>query len=169
MGKEKTKFCLSCGLEMSKTADTCPHCGSDCSSSAYSQRERWIKRQFSVWSGEHKTFSKIVLDNIPDKKAFEHIKTKYSDMDSLQALEELNALLEKGNYPQRAELGDLCLNLIFSMYTGEKDELGHKIKDRYSAIGLVRGKDSSVEFLGFERFTVRRENLPNDSWSKGNV
>lgn len=95
-----------------------------------SERNRWIKNQFSAWSGAHRELEKLIIRNLNDEKSYEHIETTYRDVKDESVRDVINQALEDGGYSQRVEVGDLFIVTVFSAKNG----FGGTIKNK--AIGI---------------------------------
>lgn len=96
-----------------------------------SERNRWIKNQFSAWSGAHRALEKLIIRNLNDEKSYEHIETTYRDVKDESVRNELNQALENDGFSQRVEVGDLFIVTVFSA----KNSFGGTIKN--TAVGIA--------------------------------
>ncbi len=108
------------------------------SSDYNSERNRWIRNQFSAWDGAHIVLEELIIDNLNNEDSYEHIETTYREVSSEEIASEINEILTGAGYSQRVKVGDLFISCEFSAENG----FGAIIKN--TAIGISSYTDDMV-------------------------
>lgn len=106
-----------------------------------SERNNWIRNQFSVWDGAHIELEKLIISSLNDEKSYEHIETTYRDIATERDRDDVNQILENAGYSQRVEVGDLFIQTEFSA----KNAFGGVIK--YTAFGIASYGNSTTTLI----------------------
>ena len=114
------------------------------SSEFKTERNEWIKSQFSAWDGSHTVLKDLIKDNLNDEKSFKHIETTYIDIATEEKMDYVNGILEDAGYSQRVEVGDLFVMTDFSA----KNAFNATIKN--TAFGIVDYSEGLVRLIGIE-------------------
>ncbi len=114
------------------------------SSEFKTERNEWIKSQFSAWDGSHTVLKDLIKDNLNDEKSFKHIETTYIDIASEDKRDYVNGILADAGYSQRVEVGDLFVMTEFSA----KNAFNATIKN--TAFGIVDYSEELVRLIGIE-------------------
>jgi len=108
------------------------------------ERNEWIRSQFSAWDGSHTVLKGLIKDNLNDEGSFKHINTTYIDILSEDKKKEVNNILAGTRYKQRVDVGDLFIMTEFSA----KNAFNATIKN--TAYGIVDQSDNRVILVGIE-------------------
>ena len=106
-----------------------------------SERNNWIRNQFSAWDGSHVELEKLIISNLNDEKSYEHIETTYRDIATEDDRDEINQILADSGYTQRVEVGDLFIQTQFSA----KNAFGGVIKN--TAFGIASYSDNTITLI----------------------
>ena len=106
-----------------------------------SERNNWIRNQFSAWDGSHVELEKLIISNLNDEKSYEHIETTYRDIATEDDRDEINQILADSGYTQRAQVGDLFTQPQFSA----KNAFGGVIKN--TAFGIASYSDNTITLI----------------------
>lgn len=109
-----------------------------------SDHNLWIKSQFSTWDGSHKELQKLIKENLNDEKSYDHIETSYRNINSEDAMNDVNKILEEAGYSARVEVGDLFISTRFSAKNG----FGGVVKN--TAYGIASYKNNSITLIAIE-------------------
>lgn len=111
------------------------------SDSYNSERNLWIRGQFSGWDGSHSEFKDLVKSRLNDERSFKHIETTYIDVSDEETKDKANAILRSSGHTQRVEVGDLLITMEFSA----KNAFNATIKN--TAIGIASYKNNTIELV----------------------
>ena len=106
-----------------------------------SERNNWIRSQFSAWDGSHVELEKLIIKNLNDEKSYEHIETTYRDIATESDRDEVNQVLADSGYSQRVEVGDLFIQTEFSA----KNAFGGVIKN--TAFGIASYSNNTITLI----------------------
>lgn len=109
-----------------------------------SERNIWIRNQFSPWDGSHKHLEKLIIKNLNDEKSYEHIETTYRDIVTEEDRDEVNKILANAGYSDRVEVGDLLIQTQFSA----KNAFNATIKS--TAYGIASYQNDTIKLVGIE-------------------
>lgn len=109
-----------------------------------SERNIWIRNQFSVWDGAHTELEKLIIRNLNDEKSYDHIETTYRDIKDESTRDEINQVLSGAGYSQRVETGDLFIQTVFSA----KNAFGGTIKS--TAFGIANYNNNTITLIAIE-------------------
>jgi len=87
-------------------------------SAYYTNYQKWINSQFSVWNGQHDILVKLVKSKLNDEKSFDHISTTYRVIIDEDTKNEVNNILKDGGYTNTVEINDLIITMEFSAKNG---------------------------------------------------
>lgn len=108
------------------------------------EKNNWIRGQFSAWDGAHTELKKLILKNLNDEKSYKHIETNYIDINSEDRVNEVNNILSQSGYSQKVELDDLFITSEFSA----KNAFGGTVKN--TAYGIASFTNNSITLIGIE-------------------
>lgn len=106
-----------------------------------SERNNWIKNQFSAWNGSHRELEKLIIRNLNDEKSYKHIETTYRDIVNESDRDDVNKVLADAGYSQRVEVGDLFIQTEFSA----KNAFGGTIKN--TAFGIASYANNTITLI----------------------
>lgn len=108
------------------------------------ERNIWLKNQFSAWDGSHNVLTELILDNLNDEKSYKHIETTYVDVSTSEKKQEVNNILKQAGYSQRVEIDDLFVMTQFSA----KNAFNATVKN--TAFGIVDYSENLVTLIAIE-------------------
>lgn len=109
-----------------------------------SERNVWIRDQFSVWDGAHTALEDLIIRNLNDEKSYKHIETTYVDIRTQEQVDTINKALSDSGYSQRAKIGDLFITTQFSA----KNAFNATVKN--TGYGIASYSDQTITLIAIE-------------------
>lgn len=106
-----------------------------------SERNLWIKGQFSAWDGSHKELEKLIKSRLNDEDSYKHKETTYTDVLNEEIKDKVNKILSDAGYSQRVEVGDLFIQTTFTAKNG----FGGTVKN--TAFGIASYKNNTITLV----------------------